>query len=116
MTKKEAIKELKTILRPNDEIHCILRHVSKSGMLRHIGFRSQRKNRDITWLISNALDMPVNKDGDGLKVSGCGMDMGFAVVYDMSSALWPKGTRKAHGTRNGKPDNAGGYALKHVWI
>lgn len=44
------------------------------------------------------------------------MDMGFHVVYALGSALWPDGTPAPHGTRNGEPDTAGGYALKHEWL
>ena len=52
----------------------------------------------------------------GLRVSGCGMDMGFHVVYNLGYALWPDGTPEPHGTRNGAPDSDGGYALKHRWL
>jgi hypothetical protein len=52
----------------------------------------------------------------GLVVGGCGMDMGFHTVYTLGRYLWPKGTRKPHGTRNGAPDKDGGYALKHSWL
>jgi hypothetical protein len=49
-------------------------------------------------------------------VNGCGMDMGFSVVCNLGAMLWPMGTDTPHGTRNGAPDSAGGYALKHKWI
>jgi hypothetical protein len=34
-----------------------------------------------------------NRSGgpDGIKVGGCGMDMGFHLVYNLSYALWPAG-------------------------
>jgi hypothetical protein len=53
---------------------------------------------------------------NGVKVAGCGMDMGFHLIYSLSYALFPKGTDAPHGTRNGVPDSDGGYALKHEWL
>jgi len=53
---------------------------------------------------------------NAVKISGCGMDMGSAVVYDLGYRLWPNGTPTPHGTRNGTPDSSGGYALKYQWI
>ena len=52
----------------------------------------------------------------GLVIGGCGMDMGFHVVYNLGRAMWPDGTPDPHGTRNGEPDRDGGYALKHRWL
>ena len=83
-------------------------------MLRCISLR--HKNKDISYLTALAMDEKINEKTGGVKVAGCGMDMGFALVYNLGHTLWPKGTRKPHGTRNGEPDNCGGYALKHRWI
>jgi len=74
------------------------------------------KCRSISWLVGRATGYKVDRDRGGLKVGGCGMDMGFSVVYDMGRVLWPKGTPKPHGMRNGGPDREGGYALKHEWL
>jgi hypothetical protein len=41
------------------------------------------------------------------------MDVCFAAVYNLGRTLWPNGTDKPHGTRNGTPDTDGGYALKN---
>ena len=46
-------------------------------------------------------------------VGGCGFCGGFDIVQALGYALWPKGTKKPHGTRNGEPDTCGGYALTH---
>jgi hypothetical protein len=83
---------------------------------------------------------------DCLKVSGTGMDMGFAVVYDLAGALYPEGfecvgdgrelvdgewTGRYVGPRCGSNDHAnnprgpygagvhhgsGGYALRAEWL
>lgn len=72
--------------------------------------------RSIGWLAAKAMDDKFDRDRYGIKVGGCGMDMGFHLVYNLGATLWPKGTRKPHGTRNGEADTAGGYALKHAWL
>jgi hypothetical protein len=55
-------------------------------------------------------------DEGGIVCNGCGMDMGFDLVYSLGYSIWPKGTRKPHGTRNGQPGKDGGYVLRHSWI
>ena len=57
-----------------------------------------------------------DRDQQGIRVSGSGMDMGFELVYRLGCYLWPKGTPKPHSHRNGEPDRSGGYALKHSWL
>lgn len=70
--------------------------------------------QDISGLAADATSNGWDDRG-GVRVGGCGMDMGFHIVYTLGHAMWPNGTRKPHGTRNGEPDTAGGYALKHKW-
>ena len=118
----EAIASLRKYLKPNDTVFVSCESVSRSGMSRVLNFRifrgSQRNPRPI-WLsswIAKACGYSMSRDPQGVKVSGCGMDMGFSVVYGLGRTLWPKGTRKAHGSRNGEPDRGGGYALNYTWI
>ncbi len=85
-------------------VYCILRHVSTSGMSRRIDFYTICDNRPV-WLsydIARALEYK-HSDKGGLVIGGCGMDMGFHVVYTLSSVLY------GH-------SNDGGYILKHEWI
>ena len=72
--------------------------------------------RSISWLASRATGDTLDQDRGGLRLGGCGMDMGFQAVYSLGRAMWPNGTPKPHGTRNGDPDSDGGYALKHTWL
>jgi hypothetical protein len=113
----EARTRLLDVLKPGDTVSCILRHVSRSGMMRHISLLVGAGSdvQDITWLAARAMDMKL-ADDRGIKIGGCGMDMGFALVYNLGRTLWPKGTDKPHGRRNGEPDSDGGYALKHRWL
>ena len=109
--------ELRTLLAPGAKVYCILRSVSSSGMSRAISLyvKSEGDMRNIDSLSAGALGYKLSKK-EGLLVSGCGMDMGFLLVYSLGSTLWPAGTETPHGSRNGKPDTDGGYALKHVWL
>lgn len=54
-----------------------------------------------------------DNDLGGIRIGGCGMDMGFALVYDLGRVLYPKGVKKGY---SGSPETDGGYALKHEWL
>jgi len=123
--KDEALNSLRSMLKPGDKIYTILRHVSNSGMSRRIScFIIKGKDAGpycIDWHIEKLGLYNRHKKHEGLVVGGCGMDMGFAVVYNLSSKLFPKGFKLAKGQygRNGDKsgyDNNGGYALKQVWL
>lgn len=81
-----------------------------------IGYTTLERIRSVAYLAGKAMGYTFDRDRTGLKVSGCGMDMGFHLVYNLGATLWPKGTKKPHGTRNGEPDSCGGYALQHRWL
>ena len=100
MDKKQAVQEVKKLVKKGDIIYCILDHVSQSGMMRHISFFVIKKNTPIrlNWYISHILDYKLTKE-KSLKVSGCGMDMGFSVVYNLSQELFKNG-----------------YHVKHSWL
>ena len=92
---------LKKYLREGDTIYTICRHVSRSGAMRHITFYIMLDNEPfrINAHIADVLDMKFNKHNDALKVSGCGMDMGFHIVYELSHRLFNNG-----------------YHIKHRWM
>jgi hypothetical protein len=115
MTQSEARAELRRILKPGGIVYTILRHVSRSGMHRRISLQTA-DHQQLDWLIDRAGWGRTSKRGEGLVADGCGMDMGFHLVYNLGACIWPEGTPEPHGTRNGEPDTAGGYALKHRWI
>jgi hypothetical protein len=104
-------------VQPNDVIYTLVKRVSSSGMSRSIGvYRVVNGGiQDISYFVANVLGWKLSKDG-GVTVGGCGMDMGFHLVYSLSWVLFPNGTTAPHGTRNGKPDCDGGYALNHKWL
>lgn len=125
----EAHRILHKVLKPGDTVHCILRHVSSSGMSRRISLVVPRKNPHtgrpdiycIDYLVAKLGLFKRQANKEGLVISGCGMDMGFHAVYSLGRALYPKGFKLAanQSGRNGEKsgyDNDGGYALKHLWL
>lgn len=106
LQQEQARDRLRTLFAQSEDkrVYCVLRHVSNSGMSRRIDFYCIRDNRPI-WLsydIARALDYR-HSDKGGLVIGGCGMDMGFHVVYTLSSVLY------GH-------SNDGGYILKNEWL
>jgi len=95
--KDEAVKILKEHLKGVKELYCFTRHVSASGMQRSISCYAFKKDgREIKhiWLdrlICTALGLPFDKDREAVKVSGCGMNMHFWLVYEVASLLYKDG-------------------------
>jgi len=75
------------------EVWTELRHVSKSGMTRHIGVRHIKDNYPLnyTYLVAEALGSKVSDRYDGIKIVGCGMDKGFELIYNLSYVLYGNG-------------------------
>lgn len=89
----EQLARLREWLKPGDTLHTVLRHVSRSGMQREIGLVIVTPNGDTlhpNYAASIVLGMRQGKR-DGVIVGGCGMDMGFHLVYNLSHAMFPKG-------------------------
>lgn len=112
-----ARERLLEIVEPGSTIYTVLRHVSRSGMQRRIDLYAINNGepRYLSGYAATLLDMKLSREG-GIVTNGCGMDMGFDLVYSLGRCLWPNGTDKPHGYRNGEPDSDGGYALKHQWL
>ena len=111
--RQEAIEHLRELIKPGDTVYTVLRHVSRSGMTRGIDVyylscqhASKSQGVDapdkvvaepewITGYVGKAIDSPQPRayweKSMGLKVGGCGMDMGFHVVNSLSYALYGKG-------------------------
>lgn len=90
----EALERLREWVKPGDTIWCVLRSVSRSGMSRVIDFQkfeADGRHLSLGWNIAKALDMGYDRSREGVKVTGCGMDMGWHVVSNLAYALYPKG-------------------------
>lgn len=112
----ESRAYLLKMLKPGATVLTVLRNVSRSGMSRRIDLYTVHKG-EVTYLShAAAVVMGAPRPTDGIKVGDCGMDRGFHLVYNLGYALWPNGTPKPHGKRNGEPDSDGGYALKQSWL
>jgi len=131
--REKAVTQLREWLRPGDRVYTILRHRSRSGMFRRIGLTAPDHDRPtemmyLDGMAAKALGLNLSRDKEGLPVSGCGMDMGFHLVYELSSVLWPNGyvchgaechsNDHSNGDRNRRPHHHsdGGYALRHRWL
>ena len=87
-------RETLAYLKPGDTVYTIVRHVSRSGMSRSIGLVSFGKGFPMhpNWAAACMLGWTVDRNGrDGVRVQGCGMDMGFHLVYELSAALFGDG-------------------------
>ena len=106
--KAEQLAKLREWFPKGSTVYTILRHVSKSGMQRQIsvvclehdaarGIHPTHPN----FAVATVLDRPRKRGGgsDAITCNGCGMDMGFDLVYSLACAL--------HGD---------GYALKQEWL
>lgn len=83
-------------------IYTVLRSVSRSGMSRVISVVALTPDgpRFLSYQTAAVLGIPCTDKGEaGVKVRGCGMDMGFHVAYELSKAIYTDG-----------------YACSHRWL
>lgn len=131
--RQEAIDKLREMLKPGDTVYTILRHVSRSGMRREISIAAGdvATASELTWLAAVATGDRIGKHA-GIIIDGCGMDMGFSLVYNLSSVLYPRDRGwQCAGEQCGSNDHSnppyperdgkmlhedGGYALRQRWI
>jgi hypothetical protein len=129
--REQAIERLREIFKPGDTVYTVLRHVSRSGMSRSISILYSENPGDVvdvSFLLVRAMDYRFDRDRGGVKVGGCGMDMGFHLVYNMSHVLYPNGftctgercpaSDHSNGDRDYTPHEhkSGGYALQQRWL
>lgn len=97
--KLEALARLREWIKPGDTVYTILDHVSSSGMSRAIRLvvPYTREDGTIDHVHPNHAAGVVlglrhwkrnGREQDALIMGGCGMDMGFSLVYDLSEALY----------------------------
>jgi hypothetical protein len=108
MDRNYAIERLLThYVKAGTKVYTIMRHVSSSGMTRNISLVIANGDEviDITYYAAHALgDKLIESKGHrAIRVNGCGMDMGFHLVYNLSSVLFTGQDRA-------------GYVLKQAWL
>ena len=145
------IADLRETLKPGDTLYTVLRSVSRTGMSRVIDvyyLANGDANKDGTlrppvkmWLsyrIAKACGLTFMDSGrhgtrngaEGIKIGGCGMDMGFEIVYTLGRVLYPNGfpcagercpsNDHSNGDRNRRKGHMhtddGGYAFRQEWL
>lgn len=151
--RQEAIDRLRQWIKPGDTLYTQLKSVSRSGMSRVIQVVKLTHN-DTTgeiqpiylgYDIAQAMDWKYDREREGVKVGGCGMDMGFHLIHSLGYALYGKEASEAEGENANslrealfnadpfyytqgntpkpdptKPDRlwfgGAGYAFKHRWL
>jgi len=109
---KEAQETLRQLFANQERktVYTVLRHVSQSGMSRDISLKmvdDTGRLLDITYAAAKAMGENY-KDRNGqrvIRVNGCGMDMGFHLVYGLSHALY----------KTLSVANDAGYTLTQEW-
>ena len=124
----EAIERLREWLSPGDTVYTNVIHVSRSGMSRNIKVYTFQNNEPLYLSYNVAQALGWGKPDDFVKVGGCGMDMGFHLVYELSATLFPDGfdcsgqrcssNDHSNGDRDYTPHHHrdGGYALRQRWL
>ena len=80
------------------EVHLIVRQVSRSGMYRHISVHGIKDNKIYVYSfhVANVLKWTYKDTTNAGGVGGCGMDMGFHLVYTLASVLYKDGYALTH--------------------
>lgn len=80
---------LKAMLPKGSKIHTLIRSVSSSGMSRRISVFAIIDGEliDLDWHIERAGIAKRRAHKDGLYIQGAGMDMCFALTYDLAMTL-----------------------------
>lgn len=129
--KAEALETLRKHLRPGVTVYTILRHRARSGMMRVVDVYAIDGGEPLrlSWSAAVATGYTYSRKHEGVAVQGCGMDVGFEVVYALGRALFPDGVPcigpdcrsndHSNGDRDytpGKIHGDGGYAFNHRWM
>lgn len=109
---QEQLERAREFWPKGSTVYTILRHVSRSGMQRTIGLVAIKPIKPGTvadvrkvdilhpnYTVAQVLGMREDRQRDGVKISGFGMDMGFSIAYDLGRVLYNDG-----------------YALDHRWL
>ena len=128
---RELLREL---IKAGDRVYTILNHVSSSGMSRRITVVIPTNNsaglgiRNISWYVAKVLGYKLYKNSHEIVVGGCGMDMGYHIVYSLSRALFredfacigagcPSNDHvNGREIKEGEQHSDAGYALNHSWL
>lgn len=93
-----AIKKLREQVPHRATIYVLLRRKNALGTCRCLEFYQIRDNRltRITWDVAQAIDGTYCRECDALKVTGTGLDVGYASVDSLSHVLFGTGGVLTH--------------------
>ncbi len=119
-TRDDNAEYLRQMLPPGTTVYTVLRHVSRSGMDRVIScfvMGHDAQGRCVPrWVPSSRIAAVCrsfrddDRKYDGNHVGGCGMDMGFHLVYTLSRA------RYGAGEEYGQSADDSGRVLAQRWL
>lgn len=96
---EDARDYLRKLFPKGSTVYTILRNVNRAGTVREIGVigvpgpnEVRQPNHDV----AEILDLRLNERGDGLKVKGGGMDMGYKIAHDLGRELYEDGRALSH--------------------
>lgn len=125
---------LKKWIKPGVTVWTLLRHRAPSGMSRVLDVYVMVDNEPLrlTWSVAKVLDWTYDRKHEGVKVNGCGLDVGYHLVYSLSRVLFKDGLGcigegcKSNDHNNPGPDRDNyavgrkhsdpGYGLNHRWL
>lgn len=112
--KAEALATLRKLCPPGTTVYTKLNHVSRSGMSRSITpfIMIGNEPRYIAYSVAVLFNQSRDKY-DGIRVSGCGMDIGFHLVYNLSYLLYPEGFSTIGKSPTGK--HTGQFATREAY-
>lgn len=122
-----AREYLRALLVPGDAVTTVVSHVARSGMRRSIKVLivADGQPADVSWAVCRAVGWKFDDTHGGVIVDGCGMDMGFHLVYTLATHLFAPYWECA-GDRCPSNDHSNGrevtlhaeagYALRHAWV
>ena len=116
--RQKAVDHLRKLLPKGSTVYTVLRQVSASGMSRRIDLYTFKPGAEpgsepvklyLSGYVATSGQYRRHKHG-AIVVGGCGMDMGYHLVSNLSYAL--------HGYDNhkGEGSDKSGYTLRHEWI
>ena len=79
-------------------VHLVIRQVSRSGMYRHISVHGIKNNTvyHYSFHVAKVLEWTYKDKTNAVGIGGCGMDMGFHLVYTLASVLYNDGYALTH--------------------
>jgi len=88
--RQEAKDRLKEWIKDGDTVYTVLRHKAQSGMTRIIDlvkFHPDDYPLYMSFNASKVLGWSFDKKYEGVRVKGCGMDMGYHLVSELGHCL-----------------------------